>query len=417
MPEEPLLCIKGRQNGANSNSSRISGAIIDCVKVFPERIALVCGRKEHSYDLEDIGDVFLALHPADYENIVAIYAIDDGEQVRIMLYEEEFPGLQEAIEQILKNGWGGFYEKRITSDPIMWLNALCATGAMSGVRNPYVYGFKIHNPKFRRSEGERISRSWQLKDRDDMLRVMAAQISQDAAYFIGKYTNSNMPKKKKKHIENAIKVVTLSKLVSIANEGYACDWLSYEESLAWSLAGSRALRNVCDSWGSFSQYMLDTYDIIKSPNGKAIHASYLNATKQLALLPENPRQLPWLTPLDIETGPDVNAKKLELPPGFQYMPELGSDTKTSSKRFRDAVSALAVFIEAGNCSVEDVKVRLHILISIMQTLIDKYCDDETPEEIRDSFCNTVNEIFQFYAIDFDAFEAWKIHETDEYDFF
>ncbi|MDR1644144.1 MAG: DUF1266 domain-containing protein [Clostridiales bacterium] len=399
-PKEPIIHLI-RQQTSNPCNDAYNG-----VKVFPHGIALASHGYDALYTLENIGDVFLTLNPDDSEKIVAIYTIIKKTPYQEKLFERDFPGLQEAIGQALKNGWGGFYEKRCASNALKWFNALCGLSAISAVRNPYVYAYKIMNPKFQKSEVQRVSRAWRLEDKDALHRDMASQIGQQVAYFTKHHANPN--KLKKERLVNAIRVVTLSKLMTSALEGYACDWLTYEESLAWCRVSGKMLQGICDSWDSYNEHMLDTYDIIKNTDGTALKDGFLKTTNQLSQLPEDPRQIPWSTPLDIDIGPIVNAEKKTLPPDFQYMSALPSGAGVSIEAFRKPVQGFAKSVESGENSVSEVKVRLEIAISTLVGLTEKLPYKAT-ELVHNTFFDTVNEIFKFYSLDIDTDDVCSPH--------
>ncbi|MDR1644143.1 MAG: hypothetical protein LBT59_30970 [Clostridiales bacterium] len=426
-PDQPLILLCRHKRNVPSDDS------FDALKVFSDGISLISGHKEKRYALEDIGDVFLSLYPKTYKRVAVIFTIDKGKAKTSVLYERDFPGLQKAIGQVLKDGWGGFYEDRILSGPNLWINSVSATDAVAALRNPFVYAFRIKNPKFRNAEIERVSSCWEVKGKNDLLRMMAEQISQEVAYFSKKHIRPGMTKKTKTRAVKAIKVITLSKLMTLSLEGYACGWLSYEESLAWCLVSGKMLQSLCDDWDSYTQHMFDSYDVIKNPDiicnisysgelfysqnteGKALQSNYLKSVNQLYRLSENFRQIPWFTPLDLKTSPAINAEKRALPSDFQYMPELGSREDASITAFRKPARDLAQCIESGECSVLDVEARLHIATSAVFRLKRELCKSSKMSEwIKDSFCNTVNRIFQFYSIGIDAFDVWKIHDPKEY---
>jgi hypothetical protein len=258
---------------------------------------------------------------------------------------------------------------------------------------------------------------------------MAEQISADVSYFTNRFVDYDLSRKKKARAVTAIQVVTLGKLMTLALDGYACDWLSYEECLAWCLVAGKMLQSLCNDWGAFTQHMLDSYDVIKapavlstSPGGNvtyinssdrslSLQSGYQKSVNQLKSLKENPRRIPWLTPLDVKTGPDINAEKLALPSDFEFMPELDSiDALIYIDDLQKPARDLALFIEAGDCSVLDVEVTLHIATSAVFNLMkENRYDRKIRKGIKDSFCGTVNKIFNHYSIAIDAFKVWKIH--------
>ncbi|MDR2752232.1 MAG: DUF1266 domain-containing protein [Clostridiales bacterium] len=410
MPEEPLLCVKGNDPGGNQ------------LYVFAGGITLVSASEEKHYPLSGIEDAFLTLEPDSYEKIVVIDAIDKSQRVHLKLYERDFPGLHEAMGQALESGWGGFYEKRNVQAPIMWFHAVCATNAIFSESNPFIYAFKVKNPEFAEAERERVSSVWGLSDRDSLISEMSNLIGNDDGLCTKWFTNHTMSEPAKKRVENAIAAIVMSKAMSLALDGYSCDWLSYEESLSWCLVAGNNLQETCSDWDSYAQCMLDSYDLlIHTPfvpsqanyKCKALQASYRCATEHLSQLPENPRKLPWFTSLEIDTGPAINTEMRTLPSDFQYMPELRfTRLAFLSDSFKMFLGGFVESIESGECSFIDLTVHLHISICSLFVLMNNFCvDDELVDKVTASCCATIRKIFRFYAVAMDVHEIWRMHTT------
>jgi hypothetical protein len=417
--ERPFIHLK--RNAKNDPT----GKSLKAVKVFTYGITLVFAGEEKHYSLENIEDVFLTLKPDTCEKIVAVDAIDKGKQVHFSLYERDFPGLQESMDLALKDGWGGFYKKRNTNKTAIWIHAVCATSAVLGERNPFIYSFKVKNPEFSTAERKRVSSDWGLPDRGSLLRKLAMLVNRDFADLNLPQNHPKMIRSERAHIMRALMVVTTTEVMSLALDGYACDWLSYEESFAWCLKAGNMLRYACSDWDSYAQCMLECFDIFSNTPiidnpvmGKTASrdsfmdakTAYKKATEHLSQLPEDPRQIPWLTRLYHDTAESVNTTKI-LPSDFLYKPELYSGLRFyTSESFRMPARNLAKFILAGGCSVADVSVKLHLTInSLLAIMAIQYVDDELSERVAASFCKTANNLFKFYEIDIDAFEAWKAH--------
>jgi hypothetical protein len=405
------------------------GKRLRSVKVYSYGITLASAREKTHYPLDKIHDVFLTLQPVNFEKIVVINAkAPNGKWVHLKLFEYDFPGLQNEMAQVLERGWGGFCKKRNTSNAVVWLHAVCAINAVFQERNPFVYAYTVKNPEFLESERERVTDAWQVQDRESLMREMV-YLSCGILYYQTLHPGISQAEKAAR--ADSLNVYVMSAVIALSFEGYICEWLSYEESLAWCIEAGRRLQTRSDGWDSYAQRMLESFDIfarddaIIVPDSAGLNVylkedylaninrdSYRSAYEHLSQLPWSPWQIPWDAPLILETGPAINAEKRKLPQNFSYMPELNFMSAKSANAFRKPLHELAQSIESGLFSLLDVNVKLHFAVGTMLRLqaTSSHTHDYIDSKLaKNSFCQTANNIFKFFNIDLDALEVWRMN--------
>ncbi|MDR1644140.1 MAG: hypothetical protein LBT59_30955 [Clostridiales bacterium] len=416
MPEKPFIHFKRGKN-------------FKAVKVFSYGITLV-SNEEKRYPLDMIEDVFLTLHPGTFERVLVIDTLSpEGLRVRLRFFKDDFPGLHQEMRLALENGWGGFYDKRNESDPIIWFHAISSISAILDESNLFIFSFRVKNPNCIKSEMERVSASWHVPDRNGLIRKLTDLVN---CRIIDRYITIDMTESKREAVVRALAIFFMTEAITLSLDGYACDWLSYEESLAWCLTAGKILQPLCRDWDTYYKCMLACHDLndlsktsIVDNHGMKIllpgadyaaknsSSDYRSAYEHLRLLPENPRWIPWDTRLDLETGYAINEKKRKIPQSFLSMPELDKGlSDVASNAFCELLQGLVGCIVSGMRSVVDLKVMLHLAVDDAILLQETHCgeDEELFELVKDSFCESVNYIFRFYAIAIDAFEVWKIHK-------
>jgi len=139
------------------------------IAVFPGHIHIEVDGGAEDVDVRDIFNLFIQ-EPVFFDIKSRTTVIDyyfEGEEMRFELDDETYPGLSYHIEEMLKNEWAFFMEKKNYPDTVRWFNAACAFIYIAEGLDPDVFGGMFDTMEASVEQKEALAAQWSLLNRMD----------------------------------------------------------------------------------------------------------------------------------------------------------------------------------------------------------------------------------------------------------
>jgi hypothetical protein len=193
----------------------------------------------------------------------------DGEDEQRLSFEfddETFPGLSEQMERLLENEWSDLLPNRAYTETVKWIVACSAVVKIAGGLNPHVFGSAYKGRQEIAEQRELLYNSWGFETKSDLLDMLPQLLNGRA---VMQYREKVAGDNQLEHIlyrqiaeaggERCLWSWDLQRLIFLCNLGYASEYLTWEEALAWSLKAAKKLQQLYKSWDEFMHCYLLGY--------------------------------------------------------------------------------------------------------------------------------------------------------------
>ncbi|MDR1642418.1 MAG: DUF1266 domain-containing protein [Clostridiales bacterium] len=417
MPSKLLLDIRGGRESLG----------LDFVAVYEDYIVSHLYFQSKEILASNVLDIYFAEYLADYGPSIIIEHsnAENGQLTLTPLPERTFPGVANAFQNLLKDGWGNILAKRAYPDTVKWLTAHNAMFAMLACGNHMIYGFRYPHPDFSQMQRKALGKTWGMTDKASCIQYLSGCMNGSST--VDKWRNGGKVRHRKlKGLvekidatggERCLWAHDYQRVIIMAALGYSAEWLTFDEAVQWGVVAGRKLQSLFESWLEFIDAYLPGlcyfYDI--DPTARALlieqRLSIFNDRHQLN---ENPWELSWNTPLECtwtSRAPFLNPEGAKLPKRFKMLNELkdGNHSNLISV-FLTPLEKLVAYIEEGGHSVEEIEVMAHCVIHEAISL-ERICSRVQADIARRSFNDTVARILKHFQTGINANDLLALHES------
>jgi len=272
------------------------------IAVYADRIEINAHGKCDVYRRDTINDIFI-IEPV-VENIdcrtTAVDHLENGVMYRYELDDDIFPGLCQKMERVLDNEWSDVKEKYNYPETIKWFVACCSVHHLVNEKNPYIYGGEHKVPERVKCQRDSLRKWWDFKNRDDLLDMLRLLLD---GRTMMQYKDSEENSALILNMERCFWAWDLQRMVLLGAEGYASEYLSWEESLDWSLIAGQKLQGLFQTWDDFMVNYLRGYSVwaeedLDDEDTDAYERKHVY--EHYKQMPRNPWSIPWDLPLTKE---------------------------------------------------------------------------------------------------------------------
>ncbi len=260
--------------------------------LYTDGVVIRTPQNEEFYPVANVLDFCCVYSTAsEYENdnnyVYMSYYNKDGVEKTYSLNTGVYTDLDTKILEVLQKGWGNI---KLVDDPTLrWIIAIPSIMKLDSEMNGLVYGSQFRNERMKKMGLNMLGGGWSVHSKDNL--ILAFRSLYDEYESLTRIDD--------KHYRAAC-AWDLLRLVHISSYGYLCDYITYEESLDWSLKSAQKIQQIFESWDDFMEYYLlgcsDWEGVpLNDPSGLANHR--LKIYEEAKLSKFSPWSVDWNTTL------------------------------------------------------------------------------------------------------------------------
>ena len=302
--EEPrlLFSIEGKARKRKLKKLRSFAA------VYTDRIEIELDGGRDVFSRDDIIDIYVqepVIATVDSRTTVIDF-YEAGEQNYYELEDSTFPELAHKMEKVVAKEWSFVADKRKYEPMVRWFVACCAIVQIESQQNPFIFGGQYKDPDSIAGTRKTLYQNWGFNNKKDLLKMLPKLLDgRTVTKFRKKAAQAATLEAAEQAVvrfvedhggESSLWAWDLQRLILLSSYSYVCDWLSWEDALAWCRQAGEKLQSHYHSWDEFMENYLVGYcywsgDSLDDENSEAHERQnvYAHYTK----LKADPWQVDW----------------------------------------------------------------------------------------------------------------------------
>jgi len=203
------------------------------IAVFPGHIHIEVDGGAEEIDIRDVFNIFIQ-EPVFFDIKSRTTVIDyyfEGEEMRYELDDEIYPGLSYRIEEMLRNDWAQFPQKKKYTDTVRWFNSVCAVIHIMDGLDPDIFGGMFDTMEASVAQKDVLYNEWDITTRASF-RDKLDKMTEDRSVW------ANVS------------------VIRLAGIGFVAGYLNRHSAYGYCLKAGQNLQRMCRGWEDMAEEYL-----------------------------------------------------------------------------------------------------------------------------------------------------------------